>query len=82
MGQDVLPIWFVPRQTAGGENVLVLLNQESMFGVGARKCIGEQIAREVEAVCLERLKVRLLRGDFRRSGLLTRGIRSAFVERV
>ena len=82
VGQDVLPIWFVPRQTATGENVIILLDKATMFGAGARKCIGEQIARQVEALCLDRLQVRVIRGDFRRTGLLTRGIRSAFVERV
>lgn len=81
-GDATVPIAFVPRQDDRGRNVIILLDERSMFGVGARKCIGEQIARQIEALCLQRLQVRVLRANLRKRGVFTRGLTSAFVERV
>lgn len=44
------PIWFLPRQHAEtGENALVMLSPDCRFGAGHRKCIGDELARDVLA---------------------------------
>lgn len=48
------PLRFLPRRHEHtGENAILLLSVETMFGAGPRKCIGKQLAEQVQEVVLE-----------------------------
>ena len=77
VGASLLPIWWLPRRNEEtGELAILLLTPEHKFGAGFRKCVGEEIAKELARIVKEQFTVEVVEVG-KPTGLITRRLSKA-----